>query len=174
MSAQPNYDHSTPRAGQGGTDTLFAAAALAASGAWTRSSVVSVEGVRKLTLLVDYDAGAIGGYPGIVCLGSCEIDEPAAGDDSWFQLSVWDGSVTAGALSGTLPTGADYTLAQPQGVAIAYPLAIRLTAATNATDEYRQAVTVDVTPFRWFHIIAAEVGVTATPGTLSALYSTAA
>lgn len=168
---RPNFiSPATPRAAQSDAATIYTSAALAASGAWTRSSIVSVEGVRKITLLVDYDPGAVGGYPAIVPFGAGVVTEPAAGDDSWFQLSAWDGSLTAGALSGTLPTGADYTLAQPQGVAIEYGLAVRLSAATNAADEYRQAITLDVTPFRWFHFIAAEVGVTATPGTLAVSY----
>lgn len=167
---------SSPAASSGGVDTIFASAALAASGAWTRSSVISVARMRKLTLFVDYDPGAIGGYPGVIPLGSNgTVDDPnsqpAAGDDSWFVLSNFDGSITSGVASGTLPTGADYTIVQPMGSSIAYATVIRLTAATNATDEYRQAITIDVTPFRWFHFIAAEQGVTATPGTLSVTYS---
>jgi hypothetical protein len=171
---QPNYDHSTPRAGQGAPTTIFTSAALAASGAWTRSDIVSVEGARRVVLEIDYDPAGTSGYPVIVPLVSNTVAAPAAGDDSWFQMPVWDGSVTAGALTGTLPTGADYTLSQPQGVAITYGLAVRLSAAAGATDEFRQALVLDVTPYRWFHFIVAEVGATGTPGTLSALYSLAA
>jgi hypothetical protein len=163
-----------PRAAQTSSGTIFTSAALAASGAWTRSSIIEVSSARRVVLLIDYDPAAIGGYPAIVPLISNAGAQPAAGDDSWFQMPVWDGSITAGALSGTLPTGADYTLTQPQGVALTYGLAVRLSAAAAATDEYRQAIVLDVTPYRWFHFIAAEVGVTATPGTLSALYSLAA
>jgi hypothetical protein len=162
---------STPIAGQGGVASIFASAALAASGAWSRSSIVSVADARKLTLFVDYDPGAIGGYPGLILLGSCNVTEPASDADSWFQLSMFDGSVTSAVGSGALATGSDFTIAQPEGFAIAYPLIVRLTAATNAADEYRQAITLDVTPFRWVHFQAAEIGVTATPGTLAVTYS---
>lgn len=166
----------TPTSPQGGVDTLFASAALAASNAWTRSSIVSVDGARRITLFIDYDAAAASGYPTIIPLGSCgtttsSTAEPAAGDDSWFQLSTTDGSVTSAVLAGTLATGSDFTVTQPQGNSIAYPLAIRLTAATGATDEYRQAITLDVGPLKWFHVQIQETGATANPGTVSVLYS---
>lgn len=168
-----------PVAAAGGAETIFASAALAASGAWTRSSIISVARMRKLTLFIDYDPAGSAGYPAIVPFitnGTVAdpMSQPAAGDDAWFQLSTYDGTVTAGALTGTLPTGADYTLAQPQGVTIAYPLAIRLTAAANATDEYRQAIVLDVSCAKWFHFIAAEVGNTGSPGTLAVTYSLSA
>lgn len=166
----------TPTSPQGGLATLFTEAALAASNAWTRSDIVSVDGARRLTMLIDYNPAAASGYPTIIVLGSVGsltdgVTTPAAGDDVWFQLSTTDGSVTSAVLAGTLATGSDFTVTQPQGNAIAYPLAIRLTAVTNATDEVRQAVTVDVGPFKWIHIQAQETGATANPGTLGVYYS---
>jgi hypothetical protein len=163
---------STPRAAESDIAIIYNSATLSASGAWTRSSIVSVIGVRRITIFADYDPAATSGYPVIVPLVSNALEQPAAGDDSWFQMPVWDGSVTAGALTGTLPTGADYTLSQSQGVALTYGLAVRLAGASAATDEYRQAITLDVTPYRWFHFIAAEVGATGSPGALGAFYAT--
>lgn len=165
----------SPVAYQGGVETLFTEAALAASNAWSRSSIVSADGQRKMTLFIDYNPAAAGGYPTIIVLGSTGTTSdpnstPGGGDDVWWQLSTTDGSVTSAVLAGTLATGSDFTVAQPQGNAIAYPLAIRLTAATNATDEYRQAVTIDVGPYKWIHIQAQETSA-GSPGTLGVYYS---
>jgi hypothetical protein len=179
--ASPNLsliNASTPIATPGGVEGVFDAT-LAASGAWTRSSVINVKNARKLTLYINYDPGAIGGYPGLIFLGSNGTTstadaQPATDADSWFQLSAVDGSVTSAVGSGTLAAGSDFTIAQPEGWVTAYPMIVRLTAATNAADEYRQAITIDVTPFRWVHFQAAEVGVTATPGALSVEASTSA
>lgn len=163
-----------PASAEVGQATIFSSATLAASGAWTRSSIVEVRGARRITLMVDYDPAAISGYPVIIPLVSCATVQPAAGDDSWFRPTVWDGSVTAAALTGTLATGTDFTISQNNGIVLMHPLAIRFAAASAATDEYRPAVPIDVTPYRWFHFQVAEVGATANPGTLSVLYSLSA
>lgn len=163
-----------PQSFESTPETIFASATLGASGAYARSSIVPVQGARKITLFVEYDPAASSGYPMIVPLVSSAADAPAAGDDSWFQVPVSDGALTPGALSGTLPAGADYTLAQPQGVAIVYGLAVRLAAAAGATNEYRQAITIDVSPYRWLHFLVAEVGATGSPGDFAATYSLSA
>ncbi len=182
--SRPQYQNiSSPAAAESVPETIFASAALAASGAWTRSSIINVEKARKLVLYVDYDSADAGGYPGIIPLVTNTISStagatpgtvPVATDDVWFQLPMSDGTLTAGALTGTLPTGADYNLLMPQGVAIVAGLCVRFTAAAGATDEYRQAIVLDVTPYRWLHFIAAEVGDTANPGTLAVTYSLSA
>ena len=159
-----------PRARATVSASIFASAALAASGAWSRSSIVDVAAARKLTLLLDYDPAAVAGAPHLILLGACTADAPAAGDDSWFMLTATDGSITAAVSTGTVPTGADYTVVQVMGTATLQQMIYKLAAATNAADEIRAAVTIDVTPFRWFHFIAAEVGVTGTPGTLVGSY----
>lgn len=166
----------TPRAAvsKRGTAAIFPSAALASSGAWTRSSIVNVANARKIVLEIDYDAAAASGYPIILPLVSNADDQPAADADSWFQMSVWDGSITAGALTGTLATGSDFTLAANQGVCISHGLAVRLAASSGASDEHRIAIPLDVSAFKWFHFQAAEVGATGSPGTLAVLYSLAA
>lgn len=166
----------TPRATETVSLSIFASAALAASGAYTRSSIISVDAARFISLQCDYDphASSTAGYPMIVPLVSNADDEPAAGDDSWFQMPITDGTLTAGTLAGAVPSGADYTLAQDQGVVTVYGLAVRLAASQANTNEYRQAVDLDVTRYRWFHFIVGEVGDTTNPGTFSALYSLSA
>lgn len=173
MSRPPFINPAVPMAAQGTAESIFASAALATSGAWTRSDIVNVERFRTITLFVDYDpdASSTAAYPAIVGLVSNSQEEPAAGDDEWYQIPVWDGSLTAGTLAGTLPTGADYTIAQDQGVALVYGLAIRLAASSAASNEYRQAIVIDVAPYKYFHFIVAEVGDTTNPGTFSALFS---
>ena len=62
MSAQPNSTKSmVPIAAQGAAETLFASQVLAASGAWTRSSIVSVAEAREITLLITQTTDATSG-----------------------------------------------------------------------------------------------------------------
>jgi hypothetical protein len=171
---QPNYDHSTPRAGQSQSATLFASAVLSASGAWTRSSIVSVEGARKLTLLIDYTADATSGtdgLPEIVPMAAYTAAEPAAGDATWFPFGIWGGTVTEAVLaSGTLPTGTDFT-GTPQFAKCKHePLCITLDPVDADTDRIQVAVTIDVTAARWFQLMAHEAGDTSNPGTLAISY----
>lgn len=172
-----NFNASTVRSAQGTSAALFASAALEASGAWSRSSIVDVVDARKITLLIDYTTDATSGTDGyveIVPMVAFTSDSPAAGDATWFVPGVWDGSVTEGTLAGTLPTGTDFTATPMFGKTKHLPLCIRLDPADADTDRIQIAVTIDVTSARWFQLMAHEAGDTSNPGTLAVSYVVAA
>jgi hypothetical protein len=162
-----------PRAAQTVSGALFASAALSASGAWSRSSIVCVENARKLTLLITYTTDATSGTDGyveLVPMAAYAGDQPAAGDATWFPFGDSDGTVTEGTLAGTLPTGTDFT-ATPNFAKRKYePLCIRTDPADADTDVIQIAVTIDVTAARWFQLMAHEAGDTSNPGTLAISY----
>lgn len=152
--------------------TTGAEKALSAAGAYALSdaSLRIAGGLPSASLVVAYDPAAIGGYPVILPQVSYEADEPAAGDDAWFFLPTNDGVVTETVLTGALPGGSDFTLQPNVGVMSVRPLAVKPCAAAVATaDEVRQVVTIDLASVpraRWLRFLAAEVGVTASPGSL--------
>lgn len=152
-----------------GTSTLFSASALPASGAWRRSETVGVAFGRTLGLWVKYDASAstTAGYPHIIVLGSSEVSQPASGDDSWFELPLRDDSLgTAAALSGTLPTGADYSAGPLRNALVVRGFTTKPMAAVGNSNKIRQLVAFDITCVKWVHVIASEVGDTTNRGTL--------
>lgn len=167
MSVQPAVG-TIPTAGQGIQTALRASAALAAAGATASTSIVSVEGARKITLFIKYTGGAAGGYPHILPLVSGALTSPATTDDSWYALGVSDGAVTADVDLAALPTNVDIS-PQNFGEVKVQQMLMRL-AATNSTDAQRIAITLDVTPYRWLFLVVAEKGVTGTPGTLAIDY----
>lgn len=179
MSMGITTGSSTPVATPGTATLLFHTAgaatekALAASGAYTASNViVPVHSARKITIFFAYDAAAIGGYPVIIPLVSCASVAPAAADDSWFTMPVADGTFTSTVFTGALPAGQDFTLSPGLGLATVAGLAIKpMPAALATSDEVRAAITLDVSAFRYLQILVAEVGVTATPGSVLATYS---
>jgi hypothetical protein len=157
--------------------TLFTSAQLAASGAWTRGdSVIDVKKARELVMLIDYTAHASSttGYPQIVPMVACTSVAPAAGDATWFIPGIHDGTLTATALAGSLPAGADFTVNPPMGVALLYPMVIRLNAATALSARTQMAVRINVAPFKWFQMMAAENGDTTNRGTLAVSYALSA
>jgi hypothetical protein len=155
--------------------SLIASAALLAAGAWSRSAaVLDVRGARRITLLIDYIAnavGGVGGFPEIVPLVSFEGQPPGAADPVWFGMGVWNGTVTEGTLSGTLPAGTDFTPAPNFAVTKHEPLIVSLDPADNVSDRVQMAVTIDVTSARWFQILAHEKGAPAASGTLAVTYA---
>lgn len=162
----------TPWAGKGSAVELVAVATLAASGAYTRSTIVDLTGARFLTLYVDFDAAAIANVLSMVPMFSAQLASPAAGDDEWFSPGVWDGTVTAGTLTASsVPSGGDYTISPDFGRILYRSLDIRTEPADATTDEIRVCFTLNVAPHRWFHLLYAEAGVVGTPGALRIKYA---
>lgn len=122
------------------------------------SGIVNVEMFRTVTLWIKASADAASAYAHIVPLVSASEAEPAQGDDSWFGLSIADAAPTDTLLTGTVPTGADYTIAPEWGVVKCRPLVIRTIESDANTDEIRMAVTLNVTHARWMYIACEEVG----------------
>lgn len=153
-----------------GTPALFNATALPAAGAWRRSEGLDVRGFRWLGLWIKRTIDASGGagsYPQIAVLGSSAATEPAAGDDSWFALPIITGILTSVTPSGTVPTGADYTMAPPWSYDTGRRFLLRLEAAANDADAPREGPYVyNVTLVKWVRIIAQEAGDTSNPETL--------
>src|SRR3990167_4165548 len=133
-------------------ELLAAAAACAASGAYTYAGRINCAHARGLSLMIDYDAhaSATSGRPGLIIVGSASETAPASGDDDWFVLTATDGSLTSTALGGAVPTGADYTATPNWGLALYEKLLIVPRASSAGTDEYRLALPpINVTPWRW-------------------------
>jgi hypothetical protein len=155
------------------TAALRANAALSAAGAYVSAGVIDVRLARRVTLDCSYAAAAIGGRPGLIPLISKANAQPAAADDAWFRVMVWDGSVTSTALAGALPAGQDFTATPNWGAALHRGLLFLPEAATVATDKFRDAFTFDATNARWLQVLCAEHGVVGTPGSLAIDYSLA-
>jgi hypothetical protein len=154
---------------QAGTvSTLFSATALPASSAWRQSQVVGVQGARQLGLWLKYDAAGTSGLPNVVVMASSEKDQPALGDDSWFEFSLRDVALgTPTAFTGTLPTGYDPTTGELRNLLNVKGPVIRPMPAASAAGKIRQFVSVDVGLVKWVYVMAQEIGAAGTPGTLS-------
>jgi hypothetical protein len=148
---------STPIPGEGVAATLLDSTALTTSPNGGVSSIVSVEGYRYVTLWITGSADAASAYPHIIPLVSGAGPLPLLGDDSWYGLAERDTSATATLLVGTLPTGADYTIAPEWAVVTTRPLVIRLEASDANTDEIRMCVTLNVAHARWMYIACEEI-----------------
>lgn len=176
MSADQKFtrelgDGETPRPAKGVEVEYRAAAALPASGAWaTGAAAIDLEGARRLTVLVDYDAAAIGNYPHLIVLGSALEVAPGLTDDSWYDLPIHDGSVNPVTRAGTWTGPAQMTNDPPWGEVLLRGSLYRFPAAVAAPDKWRRGIPFDVTEYRWAAIHIAEKGVTATPGTARLAY----
>lgn len=147
----------------------------AASGAYSATSVLKVTGYRTITLLLNIDAAAAGGFPSIVPRGAAvhtgaQDTPPAFGDDVWYCFGVTDGVPVATLGTGTRATGVDYTNSPEFGRMKFRPLEIVSEAHDGATDEIRMAVSLDISWCRWFSIEYAEDGATGTPGAITIDY----
>lgn len=144
----------TPSAGP--AQPLIASQTLTTDLNGAKSGVYSVADARRIALWVKYSGNAAGGYAHIVPLVSAEGEEPAIADDSWFGLGIVEASATGTLLTGTMPTGADYTIAPEWGVVKSLPTVIRTEEADGASDEVRMCVVLDVTHARWLYVAAEE------------------
>jgi hypothetical protein len=87
-------------------------------------------------------------------------------------MPIADGTFASTVFTGALPAGQDFTLSPGLGLATVAGLAIKpMPAALATSDEVRAAITLDVSAYRYFQLIIAEVGVTATPGSALITYS---
>lgn len=143
--------------------------ALDASGLYKSAGIIDVEGARVLGLELGYESHASagsGGLPSVIILVSGAESAPAAADESWYPLLGSDGSLTAAALLGALPAGADFVGTQ-FAKSVNYPLNVPLPAATANSQKVKGAVAISVTPWRWVQVLVAEAGSTlASPGKL--------
>lgn len=143
---------------------------LAASGAYTNLAILDVQSARKLALLLSYTSHAASGTGGqfsVIVEVSCADAQPAATDESWYPLAVWDGSVTSGALTASsLPAGTDYSTTTPASRAVHRKADIRNEPAAGNSAIDKIAVCLDVTGYRWAQVKVAECGVVANQGTL--------
>lgn len=162
----------SPRAAKGVKQTLLAATACAASGAYVNAGRINLDGARQIGIMIDYDthASSTTGRPAMYVMVSASEVAPAAGDDDWFILTVNDGSVTSTALGGAVPSGADYTATPNWGLVVQDKLLLTTRATTAGSDELRQAWTINVTPWRWMQIAYGEHGDTTNAGTLAIFY----
>ncbi len=162
---------STPIPAIGALTTLIDDDACAASGAYVSGGIIDVSGARKIVFYVDYNPAAASGRPAFLPLVSGAGAKPAAADDAWFEMSVWDGSVTAAALGGALPAGMDFTAAPDIGQCLQQRMLIVLKAAAAGTNEIRMKFTLNVDDARWLQLLYAEDGATGSPGTLTVSFA---
>lgn len=164
----------TPIPAKGSLQTLVASAALAASGAFTDSGIIDLEGARRITLRVYYSGGAIGGYPVLIPRVSAQAAQPAAvTTDVWEDMTIQDlSSPSETLLTGTMP--ATETGAPEWGVTKLLPLALRTKEVDATSNKQRLKIPLDVSEDFWFSLRYAELGQTGTPGTLAVFYSLSA
>jgi hypothetical protein len=163
---------STPFPAIGPKTTIYASAILTA--AFKASSVINVQGYRKLDIIVRGTHGDAGNLVNIVPLLSDEDvaanadGKPLATDDVWDAPMVGDGSVVGGTLPGTLLSGADFTLVPNWGRISLYPVFIRLPTSSAATDKIRYRIPgVHLGGARWFHVQANDSKGSGTLSTIS-------
>lgn len=152
-----------------------AAVTLTANWSGNFSGVVSVFDARNVALWVDYAANASGttNYPQILIAVSAVEAEPAVGDDVWFAPSLAAAATpTAAGLTGTVVTGADYTISQNYHEHEFGGLVLRLPASSAGTDEYRQMIPgINVAGARWMYAAAIEKGDQSNVGELLLRYN---
>jgi hypothetical protein len=134
------------------SDTLFANAALPASGAGVFSDkVVDVGSARFIVLYIKYTskAGSTSGRPAIQPLASNAAARPAAGDDSWYPFLMTDGSVDGYSWGvPQVPINDELgTVMQPTPRTAPPPPPLKLATAAHTNVEHR-----------WFQFSAAEKG----------------
>lgn len=164
---------SSTRANVDAPRTILAAVQLAASSAWTASSVVSIEGARGALLGVAatgaasasgalWEARAVGAF--------AQATAPAIGDNVWYDLTVFDGTVAPTTIAaGTLPTGFDITsLTLGFGLVKPYPTLIRPPAAYAATNVDRKGYPLNVAGYSYLCVMFREIGDTTNRTTLEA------
>jgi len=147
----------------------FGAGALPASGAWLRSQVIGVRGIRHLDIGALYNAHAstTTGYAQLLVFYSCQYTQPLTTDDVWTVLSDTDGALTLGALAtGTLPTSNVITRTGTYAAKKMNPVAWNLAAATANSDKLRQGILLNVEQVSWIMLYAREAGDTTNTGTL--------
>lgn len=167
------FKSATPAAANGELNSWVASAALAASGAFTASSIISVDQARRLTLWVSYtmNASATAGYPQILVAQTAQETLPLTTDDVWYHSQVNDGSVSATLLTGSMPSSVDATIAPEWGSLTLRPVVYRLEGGDASTDKIRLKIPVDVQDARWCFLLYAEEGDSTNPGTFAASYS---
>jgi hypothetical protein len=173
MTSPANINPSTPVAGKGVSTALVASATMSASGAWSRSSIVNLGTARKITFELTYTTDGTGGTDGyveIVPMVAATREQPAANDATWFTMGYTDGTYTEGTLSGTLPSGTDFSAA-PNFAKVKFEgLCIRTDPADADTDVVQIKVSLDVSDARWIQLMYHEAGDTANPGALAISY----
>lgn len=157
----------------GDYEDLLTATACAASGEFTNTSAINVSDARYCVVFVDYDPAATAGRPAILPLVSNASTQPAAGDDAWFMMGTWDGTVTAQVLGGAVATGADYTAAPDVALALHRGLLVALEPADGATNELRVSFVLNVAAYKWLQFAYAEDGATGSPGTIAIKFALA-
>lgn|SRR5574341_9350 len=147
VQREPDY----PGGFKAPAEVLFTSAALPAAGAELTKDVTLPARTKRVTLWVSYTRGAAGGLPGLT------LSVQPAGSTSFFRSIVLDlGSFVASAPTGSTNFYVERLLgpAPADGTALLYLITIEVPASASV-----------------LRVGAAEVGVTATPGTLSMLVS---
>lgn len=138
---------------------LLASTALTTDPNGAVSGIVSVYDATDVTLWIKASADAASAYAHLVVNVSGAATAPAQGDDSWYQPPLADQTPTDTLLTGSVPTGADYTIAPEWGIVKIRPMVLRTIDSDANTDEIRMAQTI-ILPrgSRWMYLFAEEVG----------------
>lgn len=166
-----NTRSATPRVANDAQNAWVETAVLAASGAFTASSIIPCRDARTIHLWVKYQAGVIEGYPQIILMVSGAEVAPALTDDEWYAPQVNDGAVVATELTGAMPASHDATLVPEWGSVTARPLVLRLENGAAATDRIRTVISLPIEPAHHAFLLYAEEGASGTPGTIDIDYS---
>jgi hypothetical protein len=136
---------------------LLASSALTTDPSGAVSSIVSVYGGTQVTLWIKANVGAAGAYAHLVLNVSGLAAAPAQADDSWYQPTIADITPTDTLLTGSVPTGADYTIAPEWGIVKLRPIVMRTIDGDANTDQIRMAQTITLPRgARWMYLFAEE------------------
>tara|TARA_R100001244_G_scaffold53662_2_gene46586 strand:- start:6379 stop:6906 length:528 start_codon:yes stop_codon:yes gene_type:complete len=133
---------------------------------WARSDVFSLGRASALGLEISYNVAAAGQQVEMGVVVSNAKDQPAADADIWYFLSVLDASPTDAVLTGTVPTGADWSVAPEFGKVKVRGSILQSIASDTTSDKIRLAVAFEMQPWRWCHVVYRELG-GGTAGSLS-------
>jgi len=152
----------------------FNVGALPASGAWVRSGIICVKGIRNLHLSVLYNghASSTTGAAEIIPFVCPQYTLPLSTDDVWDVPAVTDGSVTRAALAtGTLPTSNVITRTFTYGKVNMNPLALEVGPVTATSDKGRIGIDINVEFATYFMLYVREAGDTTNTGTIDIWYT---
>lgn len=157
-----------PLASAQDTAILVPLATLAASGAWTLSTVVNVQGYHRINVDIYYTADGSGGAGGFLGywpkVSNKSGAAPAANDDVWTTPTIVNDTRTATVPSGTIATGEDSTFSPGFAYSVTERVLVRSLAMANDTDQVRERTVFNIEGARWFCVEYAEVGDPSNPG----------
>lgn len=132
------------------------------------SAITSVKDASRVNLLVSHTphAAEAGGVVNLLVLFAYTDAAPTLGDDVWYPPSI-ETAGSAGALPGTLPTGADYGANPPNWTPYAVTPKYYTLAPADGGEALRVTIPIDCPGARWMYVAAIQQVDTTNFGTIA-------